>query len=388
MTDFLIKCFVKDRENLNSPAVRGRYAMLSNITGITVNVILFIVKLSVGLLSGSVAVAADAFNNISDAGSNAVTILGFRMASKHADRNHPHGHGRYEYISALAVDIMIIIVGVELFKESLGRIIDPAPTDISPLMLALVGTAAAVKLWMFFFYRKIGNKINSEPIRATALDSISDAATTSAVLLSALIGKLSGIELDGWAGILVACFILFTGFRAVKKTVELLLGAAPDPGLVAQICDFIKQYPEIVGIHDLMLHDYGPSKLILTLHAEVSQDSDLSYAHDIIDTAERDIQERFGCITTIHLDPVALGDERVDKMRRLAEECARQADPSFTIHDFRMANSENTVKLIFDLCIPVDSKYHDDEAAKLVEDCIHRKYPNCQTLIRAEHPFV
>ena len=388
MTNLLIKCFVKDKDNVANPTVRNRYAALSNITGIIANVLLCAAKLTVGLISGSVALIADALNNLTDAGSNIVTMLGLHLSTAHADKKHPHGHGRLEYITALAVDVMIIFVGVELLHTAVNKIRNPSVPDMSTGMLVFVGLAIVVKLWMYVFYRTIGKKINSSPILATSLDSLSDVAATSLVFVSALVSKFYGISVDGWAGILVAGFIIFTGVKAIYGTVELLLGAAPSPKLVADIEEFVRQYPQVLGIHDLMVHDYGPSRLIVTLHAEVSKDYSLSQAHDLVDQIEKDLQEQFGCLVTIHPDPVAVDDESVNEMRRLAEECAAEIDPRFTIHDFRMTENGDSVKMFFDLSIPLDIKMEDEEAAKLVAQRIEERNPACQAVIQAEHPFV
>ena len=388
MTQFLIKLFVKNNADVTDPAVRGRYASLAAFTGIVLNLLLFAGKLTAGLLAASVAVVADAFNNMSDAGSAVVTLIGFRLALKPVDKGHPLGHGRLEYIAGFIVDLLIILVGAELFKSSFEKILSPSLPSVSVLTYALLSAAILIKLWLFFFYRKIGKLIDSSAIRASAFDSLSDTAATALVLISALVSKFTGLAIDGWAGILVASFILFTGFKAAKETIDLLLGTPPKPEFIEEIRNFVKGYPEVAGIHDLIVHDYGPGRKFISFHAEVPADSDINYAHDVIDCVERDMNEKFGCIVTIHLDPIEMNDARVQEMKKLAEESAAEIDPAFTIHDFRMTSGGKHVNMIFDLQVPSDSKMPTEEAAKRVAERISEKNPDCYAVIKAEHPFI
>ncbi len=388
MTKLLIKLFVKDSRNVSDPAVRQRYAMLAGVTGIVLNLLLFAGKLTTGILAASVAVIADAFNNVSDAGSSVITIIGFRLAGKHEDKEHPLGHGRLEYVSAFIVDMLIILVGAELLKSSVEKIISPSLPAVSAATIVLLVVAVLVKLWLFFFYRKIGNLIDSAAVKSTSIDSISDTVATSLVLISTLVARFANVGIDGWAGILVAGFILFTGIKAAKETIDLLLGTPPDPAFIEELKDFVKNYPEVVGVHDLMVHDYGPGRKIISFHAEVPSDSDINYAHDVIDCIERDMHEKFGCIVTIHLDPIVTGNKEVDEMRRMAEETAKEVDSSFTIHDFRMTSGGKHINLIFDLSVPTDCKIPDGEAAQKVAEKISEKNPDCHAVIHPEHPFV
>ncbi len=388
MTNFLIRLFVKDNKNVQDPKVRGNYAMLSSITGIIANVLLFIGKLVIGILSASVAIIADAFNNIGDAGSSVVTMFGFRLAGKHADKEHPMGHGRFEYISAFIVDVLIIFVGVELLKSSVEKIITPEPADIQTVTLVFLGAAILVKAWLFFFYRKIAKTIDSSVIKAASFDSISDVVATTVVLISSLVSKYTDLDLDGYAGILVAAFIFYTGIKASKETIDLLLGGSPDKEILKNIKDFVKDYPDVIGIHDVMVHDYGPGRQIVSFHAEVSAKSDFSYVHDIIDNIERDMQKKYGYIVTIHLDPIVVDDQKVNEMYAFVKETVKEVDESFSVHDFRMTYGGNHINLIFDLSIPVDSKISDEDAAKEVEDKIRSLRPECNCVIKAEHPFV
>lgn len=387
MTKFLIKLFVKNNADVTDPAVRGRYASLAAFTGIVLNLLLFAGKLTAGLLAASVAVVADAFNNMSDAGSAVVTLIGFRLALKPVDKGHPLGHGRLEYIAGFIVDLLIILVGAELFKSSFEKILSPSLPSVSVLTYALLSAAILVKLWLFFFYRKIGKLIDSSAIRASAFDSLSDTAATALVLISALVSKFAGLAIDGWAGILVASFILFTGFKAAKETIDLLLGTPPKPEFIEEIRNFVKGYPEVAGIHDLIVHDYGPGRKFISFHAEVPADSDINYAHDVIDCVERDMNEKFGCIVTIHLDPIEMNDARVQELKKLAEESAAEIDPAFTIHDFRMTSGGKHVNMIFDLQVPSDSKMPTEEAAKRVAERISEKIPTVTPSSRRSIPL-
>lgn len=388
MTNLLIKLFVKNKNDVEDPVVRGNYATLSSVTGIIANFLLFIGKLIIGIFSKSVSIIADAFNNIGDAGSSVVTLIGFRLSGKHADKEHPLGHGRLEYITAFIVDVLIIFVGVELFKTSVEKIIEPGDTAIGTVTLVFLGVAILVKLWLFFFYRKIAKTINSQAIKSASFDSISDVVATTLVFVSALISKFTSVNIDGYAGILVAAFIFYTGIKAAKETIDLLLGGSPDKEILKKISEFVKRYPEVIGIHDVMVHDYGPGRQIISFHAEVSAKSDFSYVHDVIDNIERDFQKEYGYLVTIHLDPIVVDDEKVSEMYDFVKETVKEVDENFTIHDFRMTYGGNHINLIFDLSIPVDSKYNDDEAAKAVEDKIKSVKPECNCVIRAEHPFV
>ena len=388
MTDLLIKLFVKNKDDVQNQHVRSNYATLSGITGIIANFMLFVGKLTIGILSASVSIIADAFNNIGDAGSSVVTLVGYRLSGKHADKEHPLGHGRLEYITAFIVDVLIIFVGVELFKTSVEKIIEPSETAISTVTLVFLGVAIFVKLWLFLFYRKIAKRINSQAIKGASFDSISDVVATTLVMLSALLSRFADVNIDGYAGILVAAFIFYTGVKAAKETIDLLLGGSPDKEILKKISEFVKRYPDVIGIHDVMVHDYGPGRQIISFHAEVSAKSDFSYVHDVIDNIERDFQKEYGYLVTIHLDPIVVDDEKVSEMYGFVKATVKEVDENFSIHDFRMTYGGNHINLIFDLLIPVDSKYGDEEAANAVEEKIKSMRPECSCVIKAEHPYV
>ncbi|MBQ8309306.1 MAG: cation transporter [Clostridia bacterium] len=388
MTNLLIKAFIKNKDDLSSPIVRGKYASLAGITGIVLNILLFIGKLTLGILAASVAIVADAFNNISDAGSAVIALIGFRLAAKPVDKEHPLGHGRLEYVSGFIVDMLIILVGFELLKTSIDKIVNPVLPTVGTFTLILLGVAILIKVWLFFFYRKIGKVIRSTALKAAAFDSLSDCVATSLVLLSAIVAKFWGVAIDGWAGILVAAFILFTGVKAAKETIDLLLGSPPDPEFIKSIYEFAKDYPRIVGIHDVMVHDYGVGRQIVSFHAEVPSDSDINIAHEEVDKLERDMHEKFGCIVTVHLDPLVVGDPLVNELHALAENAAKEVHADFTIHDFRMTKGETKINLIFDLLLPADCKMPAADAEKAVTEKIREKNPDCSCVIRAEHPYV
>ncbi|MBR3594321.1 MAG: cation transporter [Clostridia bacterium] len=391
MTKLLIRLFVKDNKNIKDVAVRTKYASLSSFTGIFLNVLLFIGKLLIGIISNSVSAIADAFNNLTDAGSSVVTLIGFRLSSKPVDTEHPHGHGRFEYVAAFIVDMIILVVGFELFTASIGEIIHPTATKAGITSLILLGVAVLIKLWLFFFYRKIANTISSSAIKAAATDSISDCLATTLVFVTVLLSYFNvatTVPIDGIVGILVAVFILYSGAKAAKETIDLLLGATPSKEFIEDIYSFVKGYPELLGIHDVMVHDYGPGRQIVSFHAEVSSDCDINHAHEVIDQLERDMHAKFNYIVTIHLDPISVNDEHVNAMREFAKRCVKEISPEFSIHDFRITKGDNYTNLIFDLVIPHDSKISVDAAVKLVGDKIRAEDKNCYAVIRGEHPYV
>ena len=388
MTALLIRIFIGKNKNLADPKIRSRYANLAGITGIILNVLLFAGKLTIGIISGSVAIIADAFNNIADAGSAVVALIGFRLANKPVDKEHPLGHGRLEYVSGFIVDMLILLVGFELLTSSLDKILHPELPIVGIATYCMLGAAILVKIWLFFFYRKIGKLINASALKASSFDSLTDCIATTLVLVSALVAKFWAIPIDGWAGILVAAFIMFTGIKAAKETIDLLLGSPPDPEFVKGIYDFAKNYPHVIGIHDVIVHDYGPGRQIVSFHAEIPSDCDINLAHEEIDQMERDMHEKFGCIVTVHLDPIVTNDPLVDEMRKLVEDCTAAVNPAFSIHDFRMTKGETCINLIFDLVIPTDTKISKEEAENLVTQKIREEKPNTFCVIRVEHPYV
>ena len=388
MTDLLAKIFIKDRENTANPRVRGAYSALAGIVGILCNILLFIGKLTLGFISGSVSIIADAFNNISDAGSSIIALIGFRMASKPNDKEHPLGHGRLEYVTGFIVDMLIIVVGFELLTGSIQKIIEPTLPNFGNVTLIILAASIIVKVWLYLFYGKIAKRINSSPLRASAADSITDSIATTLVLASAIVARFTNLAIDGYVGIIVAAFIIYTGIRAAKETIDLLLGSPPDPEFVEQVYKFCEGYEHIIGIHDVMVHDYGVGRLIVSFHAEVPSDSDINIAHEEVDKLERDMHDTFGCIVTVHLDPIVVNDPEVNELRTLCENAAAEIDPSFTIHDFRMTKGDSHVNLIFDLLIPVDAKMSAREAEHKVSERITSLRPDSACVIKVENPFI
>ena len=387
MTNLLIKIFIKDK-NTENPDTRAKYGMLSSTTGIIVNILLSAIKLIIGIFANSISIISDALNNVTDAGSSIVTMIGFKMSQKKIDRDHPWGHGRMEYITAFIVDVLIVLVGLELFRSSFDKIISPELPDINNVTIIILVIAVLTKLWLFLFYNKIAKIINSAAIKGNAYDSISDSVSTFVVLLSAIIAKIYGISIDGYASILVAIFILFTGFKALKETIDLLLGMKPEKEFVEKLEEFTKNYEMISGIHDIMVHDYGPGRKIISFHAEVPADCDICKAHDIIDQMEQDIYDEFNCITTIHMDPIVTDDEEINEMRKKTEEIVKEINTEFSIHDFRMTDGGDRINLIFDLVIPSDSKINHDELKNIVQEKIHSVNDKYYAVPKVENSFV
>ena len=387
MINLLVKTFVKDAGNVQDPQVRQRYGTLSGAVGIFLNLLLSAGKMIAGLITGSIAITADAFNNLTDAGSSVVTLVGFRMAGKQADDDHPFGHGRIEYLSGLAVSVVILLVGLELAKSSVEKIIHPEPVEFSWLSAGILIAAICVKLWMSYFNRSLSRRIGSAAMAATATDSLSDAVATSAVLLSAIIGKFTGVNIDAWAGILVALFILRAGWGAAKDTLNPLLGQSPDPELVRDIERTVLAHPQVVGIHDMIIHDYGPGRSMMSLHAEVPAGSDIMEVHDEIDAIERELKAKYHIDASIHMDPIVTGDETISKARKMVSELVREVDPAMTIHDFRMTSGPRHRNLIFDVVVPYSVKSTDDEVRREIERKIRSADPNSFAVIQIERAY-
>ena len=387
MTKLLIKLFVKSND-VKDLKVRNKYAMLSSITGIIVNILLSIFKFVVGMIANSMSIISDAVNNITDAGSSVVSMIGFKLSQKEIDKDHPWGHGRMEYVAAFIVDVLIIIVGYQLLQTSIDKIIHPEMPSITNVTIILLVVAILVKLWLFVFYRKIANTIDSAAIRGTAYDSISDTISTLAVLISAIVAKLANVSIDGYISILVSMFILFTGCKALKETIDLLLGEKPDEEFVKEIEEFTKNYELVSGIHDIMVHDYGPGRKIVSFHAEVPANCNILKAHDIIDQMEQDIYIKFNCITTIHMDPIVTDDEEINRMRELVEKQITEMNKEYSIHDFRMTDGGEHINLIFDLVIPRDSKIDKEEVQKEAQKRLHDINNKINAVIKVEYSYV
>ena len=382
MTKLLIRLFVKNSEDTENPQVRGNYGTMAGIVGILCNLVLFLGKLVIGTISGSVSIRADAVNNLSDASSNIVTLVAFRLARKPEDAEHPYGHARIEYLSGLAVAAMILLIGVELAKESVHKILYPEPVSFSWALVAVLGMSIAVKLWMAVFNRTLGKKIKSTSLMATAADSRNDVITTGAVLLAAVTARLTGLELDGYVGLLVAGFILWSGIGIAKDTISPLLGAPADPELVHLIRHEIEHFdPRILGVHDLMVHDYGPGQTFASIHVEVDRREDVLEMHEMIDRAERMMLEQHRIHLTIHYDPIVTDDAALQRMQKKVEEALHAIQPGLSLHDFRMVAGEKSTNLIFDVVLPDTLRGKEQEIQSALEKAIQEPGMEYRTVI-------
>ncbi|NLD52880.1 MAG: cation transporter [Clostridiales bacterium] len=387
MTKWLIRRFVADREQVAKPAVRTAYGRLATTTGLLCNLLLAMGKLLVGLLSGSVSVIADAANNLSDASSSVISLLGFKMASKPADPEHPYGHARYEYLAGLMVCVIILLIGVELFRSSLNKVINPSPVQFSWITVGVLAASILVKQWMASFYRRIGSTISSNTLQAAATDSRNDVISTSIVLIAALISHFFKMELDGWMGLAVACFILYSGFGLLRETLDPLLGNAPDPELVQQIRDLILYYPGVLGTHDLMLHDYGPGRRFGSVHVEMAAEDDIMQSHDVIDGIERDILQQMNIHLIIHLDPIVTQDPLVADLRLWLSEQVKQIHPELTIHDVRLVKGITHSNLIFDCVKPSGLDMADDALKRALSEVVRQKHPSYFSVITIDESY-
>ncbi len=370
--ELLFRLFIKDKDNIEDEKVRSRYGVLGGIVGIVLNIFLFAFKLVAGTLTGSIATTADAMNNLSDAGSSIITLVGFKLAGKPAHNDHPFGHGRFEYITALFVSVAIILMGVELAKTSFDKILHPTKVEFSILSAVILIAAILVKGWMYLFNKKIGNKIKSQSMLATAKDSLSDAASTGAVLLSILIAHFMHVNIDGWMGMLVSLFILYTGVGALQVSIAPLLGQKPAPEFVKAIEETVMAHEVVLGIHDMIVHDYGPTRRIVSLHTEVPANVDILHAHECIDNIERELEEKFGCDAVIHMDPIETDNSVVGENRAAVAEILKGISESLSFHDFRMVSGKGHTNLIFDVVIPhefeMSKELLDEEITKRVKE--------------------
>ncbi len=388
MVSVLSRIFIKNKDNLSDKELRGAYGTLCCVLGIILNIVLFAIKYVAGVLSASIAVTADAFNNLSDAGSSVITLVGLRFADMKPDKDHPFGHGRIEYLSGLAVSVIIIVVGVELFKSSVEKIINPSDVDSSPVAIAILAISVLIKGYMFFYNRAVGTKINSSGMKATAVDSIGDAVATLVVLVSTIISAYTGLHIDGWCGVVVSLFIFVAGIRSVKETINPLLGMPPEKDFVDEIEKIALSYDEIIGIHDLIVHDYGPGRIVVSLHAEVDGKGDIFVLHDVIDNAEQKLAKEMGCVAVIHMDPIETDNEEVNSMKERVIAIMSEYNAEVTIHDFRMVPGVSHTNLIFDVVIPYDVKKSDKAIKKEISALISSNMENCNAVVNVDRPFV
>lgn len=371
MITFLASLFIKDRRNYDSPAVRQAYGVLSGAVGIGLNILLFLGKWIAGTLSGSIAITADAFNNLSDAGSSIITLIGFRLSGQAPDPEHPFGHGRMEYISGLLVSVAILVMGFELIWSSFGKLRDPEPIESSALVLGILLASILVKVYMFYYNRSLSKKLDSAAMKATSVDSLSDTVATTLVLIATVISKYTGLILDGWFGILVGIFIVYTGGSTLKETIDLLIGQPPKKEFIDEIREIVLGHSLVYGVHDLIVHDYGPGRRMISLHAEVAVDGDIQDIHEQIDHIEHELQEKLNCSATIHMDPIVTDDKEVLEMKERVEEMVQSLDENFSMHDFRMVKGPTRTNLIFDVEVPRKTSLTDNEIMNRLKEQIH-----------------
>jgi cation diffusion facilitator family transporter len=367
MVEFIGKYYVKKKgAEDNQLKKRQIYGTVSSVIGIMLNVCLFLGKYIAGVISGSIAIMADAVNNLSDAGSSFITLIGFRFAGKKPDVDHPFGHGRFEYISGFVVSMAIIMMGFELVKSSVSKILHPADIDMGMVSVIILVVSILVKLYMAYFNRRIGKKINSSAMKATSVDSLSDACATFVVLVSMIVIRISGLNIDGYVGVLVSLFIFYAGYNAAKDTIDPLLGKNPDPEFVESIKNIVMSHDNVVGIHDMVVHDYGPGRVMVSLHAEVPGDGDIFELHDAIDHIERELTEELGCSAVIHMDPIETNNEIVKALKAKINEGVILLIEGASIHDFRMVQGPTHTNVIFDVVVPYSVKYSDEEVKEKV----------------------
>ena len=388
MTEFLIRIWVKDYDQVEQPEVRGRYGVLSGVIGIVLNLLLFAGKLTAGMITASIAITADAFNNLSDAGSSIITLIGFKMAVRPADTAHPFGHGRIEYIAGFIMSLLILLMGFELLRVSFDKILHPVETSFTLVSLIILLAAILIKLWMAYFNRKLSRRIDSVAMKATAVDSLSDAVATTVVLIGIGISHFTELLLDGYLGLLVSLFILYAGFNAARDTLNPLLGQPPSNEQVEGIYATVMAHSLVSGMHDLLVHDYGPGRVSISLHAEVPHNHDIMELHDLIDCIEDELRIQFNAVVTIHMDPVALNDERTMSLRRQIAQRVKEIDPALSIHDFRMVPGPTHTNLLFDAVVPAGFHLSDQVVAERIQLLVKTMDPNFQAVVQIDQSYV
>lgn len=388
MITLLSRIFLRGNIDIKSQSTRQAYGMLCGAVGIFLNLCLFAGKFLAGLISHSIAITADAFNNLSDAGSSVITLIGFKMAGQKPDPHHPFGHGRIEYISGLLVSVIILLMGIELLQTSVSKIIHPEELAFSPLILVILILSICVKGYMFFYNRTLGKRLDSAAMLATAADSFSDSLATTVVLISTLVSHFTGLAMDGWCGILVGLFICWSGFCAARDTINPLLGQAPDKEFVQQINDIVTAHQTILGIHDLIVHNYGPGRILISLHAEVPADGDILELHDLIDNIEHELRDTLHCHAVIHMDPVCAGDEETMRLKDLVKGYLAEIDERISMHDFRIVTGPTHTNLIFDVVAPYGFPMTDDELITAIGERVRRDNPNYFAVIEVDQAMV
>lgn len=387
MITFLSRLFIKNHTDTENPTVRRHFGVLCGSVGIFLNLLLFAGKFFAGILSNSIAIIADAFNNLSDAGSSLITLIGFKLAGQKPDPDHPFGHGRFEYISGLLVSVAIILMAYELISTSVNKIMHPQEINSSPLVVCILIASILIKFYMYYYNHSLGNKLNSPAMSATASDSFSDVLATSFVLISTLVSHFTGLNIDGYCGVLVGIFILFAGIAAAKETISPLLGNPPDKEFVHKIESIVTSYEEILGTHDLIVHDYGPGRTMISLHAEVSSKGDLLSLHDIIDNIERTLKKELLCDAVIHMDPIVEDDEETNILKKEIIEILKAFDHTLNLHDFRIVKGPTHTNIIFDILLPADFKKSDDTIKSFMEDKIKELNSTYYSVIQIDRAY-
>lgn len=368
MISLLSRLFIKDRKNYSDPAVRRKYGVLCGGLGIFLNIVLFVGKIIAGSLAASVAITADAFNNLSDAGSSIVSLIGFKLSGQKPDPEHPYGHGRIEYVSGLVVSMVIILMGFELMKSSFEKIVHPEATSFSWVSTGILIASILVKLYMFFYNRVTAKKISSVAMKATSVDSLTDCIATFAALIAMFAGKLFDLSIDGWCGMIVSLFVLYSGLSSAKETISPLLGQPPEKELVEEIESTVMAHEEILGIHDLVVHDYGPGRMMMSLHVEVPSDGDILAIHDMIDNIEKELNTKFNCEAVVHMDPILIDDAETNMLKERTNAIICDIDPELKMHDFRIVSGATHTNVIFDVVVPYKFKMSDKELIDAIAD--------------------
>ena len=387
MISLLAKLFIKDYTNVTDSKVREAYGVLCGGMGIALNILLFLGKFLAGTISGSIAITADAFNNLSDAGSSFITLIGFKLGSQKPDPEHPFGHGRMEYLSGLAVAVLIIVMALELFKSSFDKILHPEVLECSAVIVLILLASIAVKIYMAIYNHNVGKKIHSAAMGATAKDSMSDTIATTVVLISTIVGAIWDIPIDGYCGVLLSILIFMAGIGAIKDTVGPLLGTAPDKEFVEKIEEIVMAHDIVKGMHDLVVHDYGPGRVMISLHAEVPHTEDILVIHDEIDNIEEELGDKLNCEAVIHMDPIIMDDEKVNEVKEYVGNIVCQVGEELNFHDFRMVSGNSHTNLIFDVVVPFKYKMSDEVIKKAIQEAIWVNYPRYNAVIHIDHAY-
>ncbi|MBS7329752.1 cation diffusion facilitator family transporter [Lacrimispora saccharolytica] len=387
MISLLAKLLIKDYKNVTDAKVREAYGVLCGGMGIALNILLFLGKFLAGTISGSIAITADAFNNLSDAGSSFITLIGFKLGSQKPDPEHPFGHGRMEYLSGLAVAVLIIVMALELFKSSFDKILHPEVLECSAVIVLILLASIAVKIYMAIYNHNVGKKIHSAAMGATAKDSMSDTIATTVVLISTIVGAIWGIPIDGYCGVLLSILIFMAGIGAIKDTVGPLLGTAPDKEFVERIEEIVMAHDIVKGMHDLVVHDYGPGRVMISLHAEVPHTEDILVIHDEIDNIEEELGDKLNCEAVIHMDPIIMDDEKVNEVKEYVRNIVCQVGEELNFHDFRMVSGNSHTNLIFDVVVPFKYRMSDEVIKKAIQEAIWVNYPRYNAVIHIDHTY-